>query len=443
MSSDPLPILLNLVLILILVLLNGFFVAAEFALVKVRGSRIDTLADEGNRSAKFTKRILNNLDAYLSACQLGITLASLGLGWLGEPTIALILEPIFTKLSFNEFFIHALSFLIAFLIITFLHITLGEQFPKIYAIRKSENVSLWTAGPTILFYKIMYPFIILLNGSSNWMLRLSGIEPTSEHEQAHSEDEIRILMKESHKSGFIDNTELSFVDNIFDFADTMAREIMIPRTEIVCLYANLPFEENKEMAFNEMHTRYPVCEKDKDQIIGFVHIKDLIKTSESGELRAIIRPLLSVPESMQISQLLKLMQKKRTHMALLIDEYGGTSGIVTVEDIMEEIVGEIQDEFDEERPSIEVIDNDTHSLDGLLHIDVVNDHFGLEIDTDEYDTIAGWLYSQTEIPPTKGQTIQYKDQYEFIIAETDNMRISRVLLKKMNKHIENDHSIVN
>lgn len=165
------------------------------------------------------------------------------------------------------------------------------------------------------------------------MLRLSRIEPISGHEQAHSEDEIRILMKESHKSGFIDNTELSFVDNIFDFADTMAREIMIPRTEIVCLYASLSYEENKEMAFTEMHTRYPVCEKDKDQIIGFVHIKDLIKTSGSEELRVIIRPLLSVPESMQISQVLKLMQKKRTHMALLIDEYGGTSGLVTIEDI--------------------------------------------------------------------------------------------------------------
>jgi CBS domain containing-hemolysin-like protein len=434
LNSDPLPILLNLVLILILVLLNGFFVAAEFALVKVRSSRIDSLVDEGNRNAKFTKKILTNLDAYLSACQLGITLASLALGWIGEPTIASILEPLFSQLGFNVFFIHATSILIAFSLITFLHITLGEQFPKTYAIRKSENVSLWAAGPTIVFYKIMYPFIILLNGASNRMLRLSGIEPTEEHEQAHSEDEIRILMKESHKSGFIDNTELSYVDNIFDFADTTAREIMIPRTEIVCLYANLPFAENKEMALTEMHTRYPVCEKDKDQIIGFVHIKDLIKTNETLDMRMIARPLLSVPESMQISQLLKLMQKKRTHMALLIDEYGGTSGIVTVEDIIEEIVGEIQDEFDEERPTIEAMDNDTFSIDGLLHIDVVNDHFGLEIDSEEYDTIAGWLYSQTEIPPSIGQTIQYRDEYEFIIEDTDNMRISRVLLRKMNNY---------
>jgi CBS domain containing-hemolysin-like protein len=436
LSSDPLPILLNLLLVLILVLFNGFFVAAEFALVKVRASRIDNLAEEGNRNAKFTKKILNNLDAYLSACQLGITLASLGLGWVGEPTVALILEPLLTKLAFNDFFIHSISFLIAFSIITFLHITVGEQFPKTYAIRKSENISLWTAGPIIFFHKIMYPFILLLNGSSNWMLRLSGIEPTTGHEEAHSEEEIRTLMKESNKSGFIDNTELSFVDNIFDFADTTAREVMIPRTEMVCLYANLPYEENKEAALTDMHTRYPVCETDKDNIIGFVHIKDFMKKTDIKEMRAIIRPLLSVPESMQISQLLKLMQKKRTHMALLIDEYGGTSGIVTVEDIIEEIVGEIQDEFDEERPSIEVLDELTHSIDGLLNIEVVNDHFGLEIENDDYDTIAGWLYSQTEIPPTKGQTIQYKDEFEFIIEDTDNMRISRVLIRRINTDLK-------
>jgi CBS domain containing-hemolysin-like protein len=436
LSSDPLPILLNLFLVLILVLLNGFFVAAEFALVKVRGSRIDTLAEEGNRNAKFTKKILNNLDAYLSACQLGITLASLALGWLGEPTIAVILQPLLTKLAFNDFVIHTISFIISFSIITFFHITLGEQFPKTYAIRKSENISLWTAAPIIFFHKLMYPFILLLNGSSNRMLRLSGIEPTNGHEEAHSEEEIRILMKESNKSGFIDNTELSFVDNIFDFADTTAREVMIPRTEMVCLYANLPFEENKEAALTEMHTRYPVCETDKDNIIGFVHIKDFMKKSDVKEMRAIIRPLLSVPESMQISQLLKLMQKKRTHMALLIDEYGGTSGIVTVEDIIEEIVGEIQDEFDEERPSIELLDENTHSLDGLLNIEVVNDHFGLEIENDDYDTIAGWLYSQTEIPPSKGQTILYKDEFEFVIEDTDNMRISRVLIRRINAHLK-------
>jgi CBS domain containing-hemolysin-like protein len=394
----------------------------------VRGSRIEALADGGNRKAKFAKSILGNLDAYLSACQLGITLTSLGLGWIGEPLVANLLEPLFTRLGFNDVLVHTVSFLVGFLIITFFHITLGEQFPKVYAIRKSENVSLFSAAPMILLYKLMYPFIWLVNGASNSLLRLAGIEPTAEHEQAHTEEEIRILMKESNKSGFIDNTELTLVDNIFEFTDTTAREIMIPRTEMVCLYANRPIEEIRASAIDEMHTRYPVCETDKDDIIGFVHIKDLLKSSEITDIRSITRPILTVPETMRISNLLKLMQKKKTQMALIIDEYGGTSGLVTVEDIIEEIVGEIHDEFDEPRPSIEKKDDHTFSIDGLLLIDVVNDYFGLEIENADYDTIGGWVYSHFESPPVRGQSVKYNDEYEFIIEETDHMRISRLLV---------------
>lgn len=436
MSSDPLPVFLSLSLIVLLVILNAFFVAAEFALVKVRGSRIDFLADEGHKHAKFTKNILNNLDAYLSACQLGVTLASLGLGWLGEPTVSAILEPLFEKLGFNEFVIHTVSFIIAFSVITFIHITIGEQYPKAYAIRKSENISLWVSAPMILFYRAMYPFIWLLNGASIWLLRRSGIEPTAEHEQAHTEEEIRVLMKESNKSGLIDNNELTLVDNIFEFSDTTAREIMIPRTEMACLNANLSYEENRSLAVQEMHTRYPVCDTDKDNIVGFVHMKDLLKTSEIEDIRSIIRPILSVPESIQISSLLKSMQKRKTQIALLIDEYGGTSGLVTVEDILEEIVGEIQDEFGEERPSIEKKDENIHSVDGMLLIDEFNDYFGLEIENSNYDTIGGWLYSQIEIPPKKGQKIMHDGIYEFIIEETDHLRVSRVVFRKVKKELQ-------
>jgi CBS domain containing-hemolysin-like protein len=207
---------------------------------------------------------------------------------------------------------------------------------------------------------------------------------------------------------------------------------MIPRTEMICLYVNLPFTENRGIAISEMHTRYPVCDPDKDNIIGFVHIKDLLKAdAEFTDLKPLIRPITSVPESMQISVLLKLMQKKRTQMALLIDEYGGTSGIVTFEDIVEEIVGEIQDEFDEERAGIEKKDEHTHSIDGLLLIEEVNSFFGLEIENDDYDTIGGWLYSQIEIPPTKNQRVTYNEQFEFIIEETDHLRISRVIVKRL------------
>ncbi|GIP38474.1 membrane protein [Paenibacillus sp. J31TS4] len=431
MSSDPFPIWLNLVLILVMVLLNAFFVAAEFALVKVRGSRIDALALEGRLSAKYARKILGNLDAYLSACQLGITLASLVLGWLGEPTIARMLKPLLSSLGFSEFAIHTVSFLIAFTIITTLHITLGEQFPKTYAIRKSERVTLLSASPMVLLYRLMYPFIWVLNGISNWLLRMSGVEPTAEHESAHTEEEIRILMQESNRSGLIDNTELALVDNIFEFAETTAREVMIPRTEMVCLYASLSFEENRDIALADMHTRYPVCETDKDSIIGFVHVKDLLRTGEPIELRAILRPITSIPESMPIPHLLKLLQKKRTQMALLIDEYGGTAGIVTVEDILEEIVGEIHDEFDEARPRIERKDEDTFSIDGLLLIEEVNDYFGIDIGDDNYDTIGGWIYSQIEIPPKKNQRVRFENRFEFIVEETDHLRISRLTVRRL------------
>jgi len=403
-------------------------------MVKVRSSRIDTLALEGNRRARFASNVTNHLDAYLSACQLGITLASLGLGWIGEPAIASVIEPLLLKLNFSPTVIHTIAFIIAFSIITLLHIVLGELAPKTIAIRKSESVTLWTAIPLIMFHKIMYPFIWFLNGTANRMLNLIGVEPAAEHDSAHTEEEIRILMKESHKSGLIDNTELTLVDNIFDFTETNAREIMIPRTEMNCLYANLSFEENQAIALKEMHTRYPICDGDKDNIIGFVHIKDMMKVTETQgvkDIRTMTRPMTTVPESMQISTLLKLMQKKKTQIAILIDEYGGTSGLVTLEDIMEEIVGEIQDEFDEERPDVEQRDETTHSVNGMMLIEEVNSYFGLEIETDDYDTIGGWLYSQIEIPPSKNQRIAHPDGFEFIIEETDHLRISRILIRKL------------
>ncbi|GAA3410285.1 hemolysin family protein [Paenibacillus hodogayensis] len=438
MESDPGPIILNLSLAFILVLLNGFFVAVEFAMVKARSSRIDALALEGNIRAKFASRILGNMNAYLSACQLGITLTSLVLGWLGEPTIARIIEPLLSKLGMPQGLIHIIAFIIGFTIVTSFHITVGEQVPKTYAIRKSEAVTLWTAIPMIVFFKIMYPFIWVLNGASNWMLRKSGIEPEDEHDVVHTEEEIRLLVKESHKGGFIDNTELTLVDNVFEFTETVAREIMIPRTELACLYADRTFEENMEIATTEMRTRYPVCDPDKDNIIGFIHIKDLLKARDGLEqIRSIVRPIMSIPESMPISALLKMMQKKRTEVALLIDEYGGTSGLVTMEDILEELVGEIHDEFDEERSSIEQRDEYTHSVDGLLHIEEFNDYFGLDIETDDYDTIGGWVYSQVEIPPKKNQQVEFKG-YQMIIEEVDHMRVSRLVIRKMVEDNENE-----
>ncbi|GGG19885.1 membrane protein [Paenibacillus abyssi] len=420
-------------MIFFLVFLNGFFVAAQFAMVKVRGSRIDYLVSEGGRRAKFAAHLTRDLDGYLFACQLGITLASLGLGYVGEPAIASIIEP-YLKDWFNlsDGIIHTIAFLTAFFVIIILHIVLGVLAPQTLAIRKAESVTLLTAAPLMLFHNLMYPFIIFLNATGNRLLKLFGLERVSESESGHTEEEIRIMVKESHKSGLIDNTELTLVDNIFEFAETSAREIKIPRTDMVCLYTNLTFQDNKEIALREMHTRFPVCDEHKDNIIGFVHIKDILKVDEKSifSITQITRPVTTVPETMQISTLLKLLQKKKTQIAILIDEYGGTSGLVTLEDIMEEIVGEIQDEFDDERPDIEKIDDDHYSINGQMLIEEVNSFFSLDIEYDEYDTIGGWIYSQIEIPPKKLETVSYMDTHDFIIEETDNLRISRIIVRK-------------
>ncbi|QDY82751.1 HlyC/CorC family transporter [Paenibacillus polymyxa] len=428
--SDPLPSMFNLFIVFALVLLNGFFVSAEFAMVKVRGSRIETLVEAGNKKAVYAANMIHNLDAYLSACQLGITLASLGLGWIGEPAIAHLIEPVFTAAGLGAVYVHGTAVVIAFIVITILHIVLGELAPKTIAIRKAETITLYSAMLMTWFYKLMYPFIWALNGMANSLLRLFRLEPVSEHDDsAHTGDEIRILMKESNKSGLIDNTELALVDNIFDFADTTAREIMIPRTEMICLYSNESTEENLAIATESMRTRYPICAEDKDHIIGFIHIKDLLRAN-TLDTRTMIRPILAVPESTQISDLLKRMQRSKTQIAILIDEYGGTSGMVTLEDIMEEIVGEIQDEFDQERPSCERINDDEFSIDGMLLIDEVNDRFGLDLDHEDYDTVGGWLYSHVEvIPPQPGQSVVFEGCM-FIVEEVENKRISRIRLIK-------------
>ncbi|ASJ54923.1 hypothetical protein BP422_15945 [Brevibacillus formosus] len=425
--------LFNLILVMILVLLNGFFVATEFAIVKVRESRIAQLAAEGNKRAVDVEKVLHNLDAYLSACQLGITLASLGLGWLGEPAVAHLLHPVFHYFHLNETVVTSISFIIAFSVITFLHIVLGELAPKTLAIQYSEKVVLAVAKPIQLFYKIMYPFIQMLNWSASRFLALFHIslEP---HQEAHTEEEIRILVNESHKSGLIDQTELMLVDNIFDFSETMAREIMVPRTDMVVLNLRDPFDENVKHVQNGRYTRYPVVDGDKDHVVGSLHIKDMLTgllEGESHDLQTFMRPILTVPETISISRLLTMLQKQRGQMAIIIDEYGGTAGLVTLEDIMEEIVGDIQDEFDDERPEVERSDG-MLSLDGRMLLEEVGDYLDIELESSDVDTLAGWIYMQIDHPPRVGDRVK-EGKYEFVVGEVDHYRITRVYVKKVGK----------
>ncbi|WP_071882491.1 hemolysin family protein [Pelosinus fermentans] len=430
---DPASILFNTILVLGLVMLNGFFVAAEFAMVKVRSTRIETLISEGNVRAKFAQRLTKNLDAYLSACQLGITLASLGLGWVGEPAVASIIAPLLLAFGLSQEIIATISFVIAFSVITSLHIILGELAPKSMAIQKAEQVTMWAAPPLIAFYKIMYPFIWFMNGTANQFLKLLGVEPATDSESAHTEGEIRILMEESHRQGFINQTELTLMDKIFDFAERHAREVMIPRTDMICLDIKKSYEDNLEVAIQEGKTRYPVCDSNKDNIIGFIHIKDLLSPlalAAKPDLESIKRNVLAVPESMQISSVLKLLQKNKAQIAIAIDEYGGTAGLVTVKDILEEIVGEMHDEFDDERPLIETHEKDAHLVDGRILIEEFNDFFDLQLPTEDVDTLGGWICARTELPLEVNRKISYEG-YDFIITEADFMRVNRVLIQKV------------
>ncbi|RED87793.1 hemolysin family protein [Cohnella phaseoli] len=422
----------NVVLVLFLVLLNGFFVASEFALVKVRQSRLTQLSNEGNVRAKYALKVNQRLDAYLSATQLGITLASLGLGWVGEPAIAdLIIAPLLHGFGVtDETVIHSIAFVAAFCIITFLHIVLGELAPKSLAIQRSVGVSLWLSLPLLMFYRLFLPFIWLLNGAANRLLKLIGVEAAGEHEAAHTEEEIRILMDESAKSGIIDKDEMTLFDNVFEFADRVAREVMLPRTDMDCLFTNVSYADNMKLVYATKHTRYPVGVEDKDQIIGFVHITDLLTADpdEEHNLKEFLRPILSVPESMEISKVLKLMQRRKSQVAIVIDEYGGTAGMLTAETILEELVGELQDEFDDELPNV-VIKGELTSVDGRMLIEDVNDLFGLDIEDDEVDSIGGWLFNHLEGTISKGQKVVHEG-YVFEIAQTERLRVQRVHIYK-------------
>lgn len=430
--------IVNLLMVGVLIALTAFFVASEFAIVKVRSTRIDQLIAEGNRNARAAKRVISNLDEYLSACQLGITITALGLGWLGEPTVEHLLHPVFERMNLNESVASFLSFAIAFATITFLHVVVGELAPKTLAIQKAETITLLCSRPLIFFYKIMYPFIWALNGSARVITGLFGLKPASEHEVAHSEEELRLILSESYKSGEIKQSEYKYVNNIFEFDNRIAKEIMVPRTEIVALDKNRSIAEHFETIKQEKYTRYPVIDGDKDHIVGMVNIKEILtdciqnpKATEK-KLDDYIRPIIQVIESIPIHDLLVKMQRERVHMAILVDEYGGTAGLVTVEDILEEIVGEIQDEFDiDEVPMIRKVNEHTTIVDGKVLIEDVNDLLGTDIDDTDVDTIGGWILTE-KFDIQQGDTLSYGD-YEFKVLKMEGRHVQLVEITKRAK----------
>lgn len=454
---------LQVILIFLLVFLNGFFVAAEFAIVKVRSTTIRSLAEHGNRRAKMAEGILNHLDAYLSATQLGITIASIMLGAIGEKFMTdRVVEPLIGDLPWMTASAKAaVAFFLGTGIIVFLHVVLGELAPKSLAIQRPNGTSLWVAYPLRWFYVVLYPAIMLLNGAANLMLRLVGIQPAMGHELAHSEEELRMIVSESQRIGNITRDKLDLLENVFDFSDVTVRQIMVPRTEVAVFDLGKSLGENLATAERTAHSRYPLVDGDLDHVIGIIHMKDLfwqlkemeMSPQEAAEaierrnpmiaggdmarkapatgaqfLSAIARQVLYVPETAKINTLLHEFQTKRIHMAMVVDEYGSTTGLVTFENVIEEIVGEVQDEFDQETPRIQQLTESEYMLDGITPLFDVNDQLGLDLESEEADTIGGYVLSELGRFPKPGDKV-VADGVELTVRELRRQRIHRVLAR--------------
>jgi len=439
----------GLLAIVLLVSANGFFVAGEFALVKVRSTRIDQLVAEGKRSALLVQSELNRLDNYIAATQLGITLASLALGWVGEPVLAHLLEPLFIGIAGEaaEPVAHSVAIAIGFALITCFHIVLGELVPKSIALQRAENVALFVSRPLYIFALVFRPFIIFMNGVASMVVRLLGLSLSNEHASVHSVEELEMLVTQSREAGVLDRQEEKLLRRVFDFGDKTVNQIMMPRTEIVGVSKDSTLEQLVEMAADERYTRFPVYDKTLDNIIGVIHVKDLFPLLRNRMLAApfnllnVMRPVLKVPETVLVEDLLTQMQSKQAHLIVVIDEYGGTAGIVTMEDIMEEIVGEVQDEFDtrEEgaRLEVELLSDGSSSVDGLMALPDFAERFGVEFEETDYETIAGFVFGELGRTAGIGDEISL-GQYNLRVEEMDNLRIARLKVEPLETHLELD-----
>ena len=377
---------------LVLVLLNGFFVLSEFAIVKVRKTKLEEFVKQGKRSAVLALKMSNSLDTYLSATQLGITFSSLALGWIGEPALAKLIESNVASLANNPVLLHTVSFTIAFSIVTFLHVVFGEIVPKSIAIAKAEVMVLYIARPLYLFWLVFYPLIRFFDIVAASVLRFLGVRPATEHELAHSEEELRIIVNESFKGGHIDSVESEIIKNAVDFSETIAKEIMTPRKDMICLNSEKSFEENIKRVTSTKHTRYPYCNGGKDNIIGMVHTRDLLNNALENkeiDISKLVRPIIMVPENTSISSILTRMNKSRIHLALVVDEYGGTSGLITMDDILEEIIGETTDEHDPKNETIKKIDDNKYELDGMVNIEKVEEILDITFEETEISVTIG------------------------------------------------------
>ncbi|HYV25924.1 MAG TPA: hemolysin family protein [Candidatus Eisenbacteria bacterium] len=428
-------VFLKILLLLGLVVINGFFVAAEFALVKIRDTQLDPLVSKGHRRAKVARHIIANLNSFLSATQLGITMASLGLGWLGEPLFYPLLSPLLASLHIESDAVrHSIAFAIGFSALTFLHISAGELAPKWTAIQRPLPISLWVALPLKWFYLASYPLNRVLNWAAQWLLRHLGIQPVTEAKQAHSEEELRLLLAAAQSRAGATTLGRDLVLNALDLRLRVVREVMRPRTEIAALDTDASMAECLEMAEKTRYSRFPLCEGgDLDKTLGVIHIKDLyamrLKGKRGADLLPVARKLIYVPETARLEKLLQLFLERKLHFAIVIDEYGGTLGMVTLENILEELVGQIQDEFDQEKPLLLRTSERTWEAAGALPLHELEELVGEPLQQEDITTVSGWITHRLGGFPKPGDTLN-AGAYELRVEEMEGMRVSRLKITK-------------
>lgn len=436
LSVDAYSLVWKLLLVFLLVALNGFFVAAEFALVKIRDSQLEPLIAKGHRRANIARLVISNLDASLSACQLGITLASLALGWVGEPVFAALLHPVLDVLGIESVRIrHLASVAIGFSALTFLHIVAGEQAPKWLAIQRPLPTSLWVVQPLHWFHRISFPFIWLLNHASLWLLSRLGLQVVTESELAHSDEELRLLFAEAQKQRSSTVLGRAIVMNALDLKHRVAREVMRPRAEISVLNTDWTLPQCLEVAERTRFSRFPLSEGgDLDRTFGVVHVKDLYscrhQTGTASELKRVARKLVFIPETARLETVLQVFLDRKLHFALVVDEYGGTVGMVTLENILEELVGQIQDEFDLEKPLVVQMGTDSWEIQGQLPLHELSDLVGESIQGDDVTTTSGWVTQRLGGFPRRGDLVRVGD-FQLRVEDSDGRLVSRLSLRKL------------
>ena len=435
---NPANILINISIIAFLLFVNGFFVAAEFALVKVRKTRLEQLCNEGNSNAKRALRLVNETNKMLAAAQLGVTIASIALGWVAESTMVQLIEPVIKFIPLNNPAItaHIISVPIAFVLVTYFHVLLGEQLPKCFALRHTDTLALAVATPMDMFIKLMKPFVWLLMVSGDKILCAFHVS-AEDVSLVHSTEELDMLVDASYNEGVLNETETEMLHNMFKFSDLMAKQAMTPRTDMICIPNDITYDELVKFALENQYTRYPVYEEENiDKILGFIHVKDLFSLAMNNEKFAIdklIRPLMLVPETMTLDNLTIEFKKTHGQMAIVIDEFGGTSGLITLEDVLEEIIGEVQDEFDEEEDSnIEKIGEDTYLAQGMMRIDELVEYFDLDkslFEEDDVETIAGLVVKLLGRIAEVGDFVSLNG-LSFKVVEIDGARITKLEVVK-------------